>query len=443
MSNSDQARLQAAVHNSGTSVMICDNDRVITYVNPANKELLSRYAAELTAVFPHLDLDNLVGTKIDVFHKVPSHQARILTGKGGSLPHKTEVDAGGLAFGLHVQALHDEQGNRIGAAVEWTDLNARNNYRDEVERVLDGLRHGKLDVRADIGRLEAPYDTLAEKLNEAVALVQEPVQLATGVSIALARGETPEIDTDGFVGEFGQLIGSMAELSGTSSDIASLAARVAEGDLAVRLRPRSDKDVLLRSLDSMVRELAQSLGDAQKTARYLGTSSGEIAEAAGLVASNAGVVQGAVEEIRHRATQLDERTRSSAESATASRDLATQAHGAATDGDRLMGDMVEAMKRIEDAARSIQKINKVVDEIRSRPACSRSTPQSRPPARVTTARASPSSRRRSTASPCGAALRPRRPTRSSTRRSVASRRADIWSRPRPARCRASCLRSRA
>jgi len=362
MSSSDDARLRAAIQASGTSIMICDNERRITYVNPANRQLLGRYQDRLTQVFPELDMDNLVGTVIDVFHERPRHQARMLSSTQ-ALPHKAEIDAGGLAFGLHVQALHDDQGKRIGSAVEWTDLNARNAYRDEVQRVLKGLREGDLAVRADVDRLEPPYDALAAQLNEVVEVVNEPIALATSAATDLARGLTPEIDAEGFDGAFAELIGAMADLSGTSSDIATLAARVAEGDLAVRLRPRSDDDVLLQSLDSMVRELGTSLGDAQKTAHYLGTSSGEIAEAAGLVASNAGVVQGAVEEIRHRATQLDERTRSSAEGASASRQLADEAHSAASEGDRRMTEMVEAMKRIEDAARSIQKINKVVDEI--------------------------------------------------------------------------------
>src|SRR4051794_21599999 len=61
-----------------TNVMITDNDLNITYMNPSVITLMREAEADLRQDLPQFSADRLVGSNIDVFHKNPAYQRKIL-----------------------------------------------------------------------------------------------------------------------------------------------------------------------------------------------------------------------------------------------------------------------------------------------------------------------------------------------------------------------------
>lgn len=116
-SGGEAARLQA-LEVLGANVMVADADLVITYMNPAVKRLLREAEAEIRRDLPNFDASSLVGKSIDVFHKNPSHQRRMLDNLRGS--HKASIRVGGRAFDLSITTLMDGD-RRTGFVVEWAD----------------------------------------------------------------------------------------------------------------------------------------------------------------------------------------------------------------------------------------------------------------------------------------------------------------------------------
>jgi methyl-accepting chemotaxis protein len=114
-------KLQSAVERAMTSIMMIDRDLVITYANKSTVSLLSNHETTLRSLYPGFSVSKLVGTCIDIFHKNPAHQRKIL-GDPANLPYSTDIKVGPLIFRINVTALYDLEGGYNGNCLEWQDV---------------------------------------------------------------------------------------------------------------------------------------------------------------------------------------------------------------------------------------------------------------------------------------------------------------------------------
>lgn len=105
-----------------TSVMIADADLNITYMNGAVIAMLRDAEADLKKELPRFNVDSLLGSNIDVFHKIPAKQRQILNTL--QKPHNATIKVGVRMFDLLVSPLIDK-GKRVGFVVEWSDARER------------------------------------------------------------------------------------------------------------------------------------------------------------------------------------------------------------------------------------------------------------------------------------------------------------------------------
>ena len=112
----------AALHALRANVMVADRDYTIVYMNPSVMALLREAEAELSRDLPRFSMATLIGSNIDVFHKKPDHQRRMLAGLNAA--HEATIRVGGRVFDLLVTPLSDGP-ERIGYVVEWADSRAR------------------------------------------------------------------------------------------------------------------------------------------------------------------------------------------------------------------------------------------------------------------------------------------------------------------------------
>ncbi|MFW5427256.1 MAG: globin domain-containing protein, partial [Methylophagaceae bacterium] len=135
MTNQDDAQqelaiMRSAVDGASTALMMCDQDRVITYANPSVMSLLKNRLPELRKAFPKLDLSKVVGTCIDDFHKDPALQKGILSDLD-NLPYNNQIQLLDIHFDLNATAIVDDDGNYMGNMVEWKDITDQVNAEAE------------------------------------------------------------------------------------------------------------------------------------------------------------------------------------------------------------------------------------------------------------------------------------------------------------------------
>ncbi len=177
--------------------MMVDRDFIVTYANKPTLELLRTHADAFRKLTSSFDPEKIVGACIDVFHKNPSHQRKMLA-DASRLPFKTEITVGDLKIALYVTACFDRKGNYVGAALEWQDVTgnrmnegiiaAINRAQAVIEFSLDGnIQHANENFLKTLGY------SLAEIKGRHHSMFVDPVYRAsheyTSFWQKLGRGE--------------------------------------------------------------------------------------------------------------------------------------------------------------------------------------------------------------------------------------------------------------
>ena len=80
------------------NVMVVDANLTIIYMNKAVIELLKGAESDIRKDLPRFSTATLIGSNIDVFHKDPNHQRRIL--ENLNTTHRATIQIGGRNFDL-------------------------------------------------------------------------------------------------------------------------------------------------------------------------------------------------------------------------------------------------------------------------------------------------------------------------------------------------------
>jgi len=317
------ARLQSMVEGSSTAVMVCNREGVITYLNPTLQTLFRTYLPVFQQAFPGFEPSKVVGRSIDDFHRRPATQREIIDAPQRS-PHRAEIALAHLRFGLTAIALKDAKGQHIGTALEWQDNNAREAYRREATRVLDGALEGRLSVRGDVGAMDAFYAPVLQGMNELLEAVVAPIQ---EIRVELAR--------------------------------------LADGDLAAQVRGayKGDFALLKDALNATTRNLNDLLRAVDAAAHQIQAGSGQISSSSQNVSEGATRSASSIQEISASLSEMAAQTRQNAQSAQQANRIAAKARDAAKSGDQQMHAMTVAMEEIQASSQQISKVIKVIDEI--------------------------------------------------------------------------------
>ena len=127
----------AALDSLTICVMIADADYRIRYMNASVKKLFAEAERDIQKGIPNFSASGLIGSNVDLFHKHPAQQRRMLDALTGS--HKATITVGGRTFDLVATAIFDPASReRIGTMVEWADATQRlqnNEYKAVSEAI--------------------------------------------------------------------------------------------------------------------------------------------------------------------------------------------------------------------------------------------------------------------------------------------------------------------
>ena len=124
-------RIQNMVESANINIMMADRDLNLVYLNAASLSTLEKLEAYLP-----VKASEMLGQSIDIFHKDPGYQRRILSDPA-NLPHTAEIQLGPEWLDLNVVAIMDKDGAYIGPMLSWSIITREkaNSQRDEQVRV--------------------------------------------------------------------------------------------------------------------------------------------------------------------------------------------------------------------------------------------------------------------------------------------------------------------
>lgn len=117
------------------NVMLANLDMQIVYMNRCLEQTLQQHEAGIRQQLSNFSVDKLIGQTVDVFHKKPEIQRRMIADLHE--PYHTKIEVGEATFSLIATPWKNADNERIGTIVEWKDLTATLAREAEEKRNAD------------------------------------------------------------------------------------------------------------------------------------------------------------------------------------------------------------------------------------------------------------------------------------------------------------------
>lgn len=330
-------------------------------------------------------LNNVLDAVIEPLNMMAEHVEKI---SKGDIPEKITADYKGdfnkikNNLNILIDAENDITGIAQAIAVGNLDVKAeKRSDRDELMNALSGMIdsinalaaevamleqagvEGRLDIRGDAAKFGGDFGKVVQGINNTLDAVIGPLNIAAEYIDRISNGDIPDKITGEYKGDFNEIKNNLNELIGALDSITDIAEKMAEGDLSIDVRARSDKDRLMKAMAKMVLNLNNILGQVNVAGDQIASGSQQVADSSQSLSQGATEQASSLEEITSSMNEMGSQTKQNAENATQANQLATQARDAAENGNYRMQEMVGAMGEINESSRNISKIIKVIDEI--------------------------------------------------------------------------------
>jgi len=148
----DASFLYAALNSAQTNIFIADREFKLTYMNPKAEQTLKNIKNGILEVFG-VRVEDLIGKSIDIFHKNPAHQRKILSDPK-NLPHQAYIQLGPETLDLLVSPIYDKDKNYIGAMVTWEVITKKLEMETKASQMNSMMENAPINIMLVIKKLE-------------------------------------------------------------------------------------------------------------------------------------------------------------------------------------------------------------------------------------------------------------------------------------------------
>ena len=411
---------RAMVENSPINILLADRDLKIVYANPASLKTLKTIEKYLP-----VRAEEVVGQSIDVFHKQPEYQRRILS-TDRNLPHRAVISIGPEKADLLVSPIYDDAGEYLGPMVTWevvteklaleeksldytnqiaaisaaqaviefqldgTIVSANDNFLKAVGYSLEEIKgkHHRMFVDPNYAR-SIEYTQFWEKLNRGESEAGQYLRFGkNGKEIWIQARYSSLLNAQGkpykvvkYASDITEQIRlqqaqeeqekrdreAQAELRRKVDEILVVVNAASEGDLTKQLRVEGNDAVgeLANGLRKMTTDLRGVIMQVIEGAAQFTEGARVVSESAQTLAHGAQTQSASVEEMSATIEELTRSIEAVKENATGASGVAQQTSALAGDGGAAVRKSVEAMERIKTSSTQISEIIQVISEIAS------------------------------------------------------------------------------
>jgi len=193
-------RLQTAMDQIGSNVMIADRKLNIIYMNKAMHTFFEEREKRLQKALPQLKADEILGSNIDIFHKNPAHNRAMLAGI--SEPTMAKIVVANYHLDLNVIPVYNRSGMQTSTIVEWQDRTSDVQLVEDVGNAINAAKAGLLNRRIDVSQTDGVALQLGQSINELLANIEKPINSAVAVAVALSEGNLTEHVNGEYLGRF-------------------------------------------------------------------------------------------------------------------------------------------------------------------------------------------------------------------------------------------------
>ncbi|MDF1745945.1 MAG: methyl-accepting chemotaxis protein [Gimesia sp.] len=178
----EMARVQNMMDSIPINVLLANRDHELVYMNPASFKQLK--AIEHLLPKP---VEQLVGQSIDIFHKEPEMQRRLLSDPS-NLPHRAKIKVGEETLDLLATAIMDKDNNYIGPMISWSVVTAQvqlaDDFESEIQGIVSVVTSSATEMQASSKSLSDMADNTARQSQVVAAASEEATRNVETVSSA-------------------------------------------------------------------------------------------------------------------------------------------------------------------------------------------------------------------------------------------------------------------
>ena len=316
------SRIKVALDNVTANVMMADTQGEIIYINKAATKMMNNAQEDIREDLPEFNADTLFGANIDVFHKNPEHQRRML--ESMTSVYSTEITVGGRIFALTANPVINDQDERLGTAVEWVDRTLEVAIEKEVENIVASAKAGDLGQAIALEDKSGFFRQLSEGLNQLISVVDDVFSDISRVMTAMSKGDLTQKITQEYTGTYGEV---------------------------------------KNSINSTIDKLEEVVGKIRESSEFIRNSSEEISAGNNNLSQRAEEQASTLEQTASSMEQLTSTVKNNADNAQQANQLASGARDLAEKGGEVVQEAVGAMQEITSSSNKIADIIGVIDEI--------------------------------------------------------------------------------
>ncbi|NOY30178.1 MAG: PAS domain-containing protein [Planctomycetes bacterium] len=397
---------QAMNENSPINILLANTDLEIIYVNPASEKTLK----SIEHLLP-VKASEIHGQSIDIFHRDPSHQRRLLS-DDKNLPHRAVISVGDEKLDLLVSAIYDAEGTYLGPMVTWeivtkkiemeeknvdysgqikaigkalaviefnmdgTIITANENFLDTLGYSIEEVqgRHHSMFVDVEF-KQSAEYHEFWAKLNRGEYESKEYKRVGKGgKEVWIQASYNPIMDLSGkpfkvvkYATDVTKEMLAKVELRRKVDELLMVVNAAAGGDLTKEVTVTGDDAVgeLAGGLAKMIADLREIIGQVVEGAAQFTEGSRVIAESAQTLAHGSQTQSASVEEMSASIEELTRSIEAVKDNASEANTVAKETSELAEEGGSAVQKSVEAMDLIKTSSEQISEIIQVISEIAS------------------------------------------------------------------------------
>ncbi|MBJ6752533.1 HAMP domain-containing methyl-accepting chemotaxis protein [Geomonas anaerohicana] len=226
----------------------------------------------------------------------------------------------------------------------------------EMNELIKAIREGKLSVRADAASFQGAWGELLTGQNRLIEAFVQPIDVTSRHLARISVGDIPAKITDTYYGDFNDIINSLNLLIEANNDATKLAKEIADGNLLLEVKQRSDNDGLMQALAAMVRNLTRVVSDVKIAADNVTSGSQALSSTSEEMSQGASEQAASAEEASASMEQMTSNIRQNADNSLQTEKIAVKSATDASESGDAVARTVAAMKEIASKISIIEEI---------------------------------------------------------------------------------------
>ncbi len=226
----------------------------------------------------------------------------------------------------------------------------------ETDKIIKAAADGQLDQRANADQFQGGWNKLVAGVNDTITNIVNPLMVTADYVERISRGDNPPMITAEYKGQYNTIKSNLNVLIDAMNNITKLAKQMADGDLTVNVKIRSEEDQLLQAIELMVSKLKSVVIDVKQAADNVASGSQQLSQGSEQMSQGATEQAASIEEVSSSMEQMSSNIRQNADNASQTEKIAGKSSDDATEGGKAVADTVKAMKDIAGKISIIEEI---------------------------------------------------------------------------------------